>query len=376
MSNMTTTLSIRPARKPPARKVGAIAWLRRELFSSWGNALTTLFIVALALYWLPALLDWAVFKAVFVAGNAGSEACRVSAHTSGACWAMIGEKYRVILFGRYPYAEQWRPLFSMLALVALLVVSARTTRHGRRLLLAWGLTLVGIFTLMGGGVLGLTPVETVRWGGLPLTFLLTLGGIAGAFPLAIFLALGRHSKLPAIRNLCAIYIELVRGIPLVSVLFLAAFLFPLFLPQAWPIDALLRVFAGLTLFAAAYLAEVLRGGLQAIPRGQREAAAALGLSYWQTQSQIVLPQAVRATLPAFMNNCIGIFKESSLVTVVGLYELTGALSLALAGDPDWRAFYLEGYLFIAAIYWCGCFALSRYSRRLELKLSTSASHQP
>jgi general L-amino acid transport system permease protein len=149
------------------------------------------------------------------------------------------------------------------------------------------------------------------------------------------------------------------------VLFLAAFLFPLFLPQAWQIDVLLRVFTGLTLFAAAYLAEVLRGGLQAIPRGQREAAAALGLSYWQTQSRIVLPQAVRATLPALMNNCIGIFKESSLVTVVGLYELTGALSLALSGDPDWRAFYLEGYLFIAAIYWCGCFALSRYSQRLE-----------
>lgn len=364
MPDMTTTLSIRPARKPPARKAGTIAWLRRELFSSWGNALTTLLIVALALHWLPALLDWAVFKAVFVAGNTGSEACRTPEH-SGACWAMIGEKYRVILFGRYPYAEQWRPLSSMLALVALLVVSARTTRHGRRLLLAWGLTLGGVFTLMGGGVLGLTPVETARWGGLPLTLLLTLGGIAGAFPLAIFLALGRHSNLPVIRNLCVIYIELVRGIPLVSVLFLAAFLFPLFLPQAWQIDMLLRVFAGLTLFAAAYLAEVLRGGLQAIPRGQHEAAAALGLSYWQTQSRIVLPQAVRATLPALMNNCIGIFKESSLVTVVGLYELTGALSLALSGDPDWRAFYLEGYLFIAAIYWCGCFALSRYSRRLE-----------
>ncbi len=321
----------------------------------------------LALYWLPTLIDWAVFKAVFVAGHAGSEACRLTAHSehSGACWAMIGEKYRVILFGRYPYTEQWRPLLSMLALVALLVVSARTTRHAPRLLLAWGLTLVGVFTLMSGGVLGLTPVETARWGGLPLTLLLTLGGVVGACPLAILLALGRHSNLPVIRNLCAIYIELVRGIPLVSVLFLAAFLFPLFLPQAWQIDVLLRVFTGLTLFAAAYLAEVLRGGLQAIPRGQREAAAALGLSYWQTQSRIVLPQAVRATLPALMNNCIGIFKESSLVTVVGLYELTGALSLALSGDPDWRAFYLEGYLFIAAIYWCGCFALSRYSQRLE-----------
>lgn len=362
----TTIFTPRPARQPPTAHTSTIAWLQRELFASWGNTVTTLLILTLALYCLPALLDWAVLKAVFVAGNAGSEACRpIDTSHSGACWAMIGEKYRIILFGRYPYAEQWRPALSTLALVVLFIVSTRTRRYGLRLLLAWGIALIAILILMSGGVFGLMPVETTRWGGLPLTLLLTLGGITGAFPLAVLLALGRQSQLPIVSKLCALYIELVRGIPLVSVLFLAAFLFPLLLPQGWHIDTLLRVFAGLTLFAAAYMAEVIRGGLQAVPHGQREAAAAVGLNYWQTQQQIVLPQALRATLPALINNCIGIFKESALVTVVGLYELTGALSLALSGDPDWRPFYLEGYLFIATIYWCGCFAISRYSRRFE-----------
>jgi len=360
-----TTFLPAPARPRPEQRHGAARWLRENLFANWGSSLATLLILALALIWLPALFDWAALHAIF---RADHEACRALDH-GGACWGVIAEKFRPILFGRYPYEEQWRPLLVTLALVAMLVASCRYAQYGRRLLLAWAFSLALVVWLMGGGG-GLAPVETARWGGLPLTLLLSIGGMAGACPLAVLLALGRRSRLPAVRSLCALYIELIRGIPLVSVLFLAAFLFPLFLPKGFSVDVLLRVLVGLMLFAAAYLAEVIRGGLQAIPRGQLEAAAALGLSYWPTQRRIVLPQALRATLPSLMNSFISTFKETSLVTVVSLYELTGALSLALSGDPEWRQFYLEGYLFIAAIYWCGCFALSRYSRRLERRLRT------
>ena len=223
--------------------------------------------------------------------------------------------------------------------------------------------------MLGGG--GLTPVETDRWGGLPLTLLLSTLSIAMAFPLALLVALGRRSNLPAIRTICTLYVELIRGVPLISVLFMASFMFPLFMPQGVKIDVLLRVLVGITLFAAAYMAEVIRGGLQAIPKGQVEAAASLGLSYWQTQRKIVLPQALAMVVPGIMNNFIAIFKDTSLVTIVSLYELTGSLGLALNSDADWRPFKIEGYLFIALIYFAFCFAMSRYSLWVERQVNQS-----
>jgi general L-amino acid transport system permease protein len=185
----------------------------------------------------------------------------------------------------------------------------------------------------------------------------------------VLVALGRRSHLPAIRTLCIVYVELIRGVPLISVLFMASFMFPLFMPPGITVDVLLRVLIGITLFAAAYLAEVVRGGLQAIPKGQHEAAAAMGLSYWQTQRKIVLPQALRMVVPSIMNSFISTFKDTSLVTIVSLYDLTGSLALALGGDANWRQFYLEGYFFIAAIYWAFCFAMSRYSQWVERHLN-------
>ena len=179
----------------------------------------------------------------------------------------------------------------------------------------------------------------------------------------------RALNLPGVKSLCVVYIELVRGVPLISVLFMASFMFPLFMPQGTQVDVLLRVFVGITLFAAAYLAEVVRGGLQAIPKGQVEAAASLGLSYWQTQRKIVLPQALKLVVPSIMNSFISTYKDTSLVTIVSLYELTGSLTLALGGDAAWRQFYLEGYLFVGAIYWLGCFAMSRYSQWIERRTS-------
>jgi general L-amino acid transport system permease protein len=239
------------------------------------------------------------------------------------------------------------------------------------LVVLWAIVLAVFFALMYGNTMGLSKVETDRWGGLPLTILLASLSMAMAFPIALVVALGRRSKLPAIRTFCTIYVELIRGVPLISVLFMASFMFPLFMPQGFSIDVLVRVLVGITLFAAAYMAEVIRGGLQALPKGQIEAAATLGLSYWQTQRKIVLPQALAMVVPSIMNNFISTFKDTSLVTIVSLYELTGALSLALNSDSDWRPFKIEGYLFIALIYFVFCFSMSRYSQWVEKQVNKS-----
>lgn len=349
-----------PPRPAPTRATGLPARLRAALFADTPTTLATLTLLALLLWALPPMLDWAIWRAHFAPRF---EPC--TAEGAGACWGVVAEKYRFILLGRYPYDEQWRPVLATLLLVALLVVSCMRRCWQRWLPLLWLGVLIVFFALMHGGLAGLSRVETDLWGGLPLTLLLSTLAIGLAFPLAVLVALGRRSELPAIRALCSVYVELVRGVPLVSVLFMASFLFPLFLPQGMSVDVLLRVIAGITLFAAAYMAEVVRGGLQAVPRGQIEAAAALGLSWWQVQRRVVLPQALMAVLPGLMNNFIGIFKDTSLVTIVSLYELTGALGLALNSDADWRPYKLEAYLFIALIYFVFCLAMSRYSLWVE-----------
>ncbi|MBY0340454.1 MAG: amino acid ABC transporter permease [Rhodocyclaceae bacterium] len=309
------------------------------------------------------LFDWAVLKAVF---RPDAAACH-ALEGSGACWGVVAEKYRVILFGRYPLDEQWRPLLATLLMLGLLGISTLQRFRNRRLWLVWSIGLALFIFLLKGGLFGLENVDTPRWGGLPLTLILTVFGLAGAFPLAVLLALGRNGRLPVVRTLCTVFIELVRGVPMVAVLFMAAFLFPLFMPRGWEFPSLLRVLVAIILFAGAYMAEVIRGGLLAVPKGQAEAAQALGLSYWQVQLTVILPQALRNVLPALMNSAIALFKDTSLVIIVGLFELTGALGLAVDGDPKWRAFALDGYLFIALIYWIGCFTTSRYSRSLESK---------
>jgi general L-amino acid transport system permease protein len=358
------------SRPPPVAIRGPVLWIRRNFFDGWLNTLATLITAALLLWLVPPLLGWSVFNAVVAPDNA---ACR-AAIEHGACWGVVTEKGRLILFGRYPYEEQWRPLAACAILIALLVASCLRPFWKPWLAPLWVLVLALCFILMRGGVWGLTPVETARWGGFPLTMALSVVSLAVAFPLAIRVALGRSSKLPAIRAVCVIYVELIRGVPLISVLFMASFMFPLFMPQGTTIDVLLRVLVGMTLFAAAYLAEVVRGGLQALPKGQVEAAQALGLTYWQTTRKIVLPQALRLVVPAIVNSFISTFKDTSLVTIVSLYDLTGALQLAL-GDADWRKFFLEGQLFVAAVYFVCCFALSRYSRWVEGYLNTGMRRQ-
>jgi general L-amino acid transport system permease protein len=350
-------------RPAPVNTEGPVAWVRANLFGDWKTSVTTVLLGALLLWVVPQFLNWAVVRASWLPN---AETCRAA---GGACWGVITEKYRFIIFGRYPFEQQWRPLVATLLMLALLVASCSRAFWRPWLVLLWVAVLGVFFVLMYGNVGGLARVETDRWGGLPLTLLLATLSIAMAFPIALVVALGRRSSLPAIRSFCTIYVELVRGVPLISVLFMASFMFPLFMPQGLTIDVLIRVLAGITLFAAAYMAEVIRGGLQAIPKGQIEAAATIGLSYWQTQRKIVLPQALAMVVPGIMNNFISIFKDTSLVTIVSLYELTGSLGLALNSDADWRPFKIEGYLFIALIYFIFCFAMSRYSLWVEKQVN-------
>ena len=352
------------ARKAPVSTEGPIAWVRINLFGDFSTGLMTLIVLAGLLLVLPQFFSWALFRAAWLPDY---DACRVDG--VGACWGVVAEKYRIILFGRYPYDDQWRPLLATSVMLAMLVGSCTRAFWKAWLLPAWLVVLAFFFAVMYGGFSGLEKVETDRWGGLPLTIMLSTLSMMMAFPIAMVVALGRRSSLPAIRTACTLYVELIRGVPLISVLFMASFMFPLFMPVGVTIDVLIRVIIGITLFAAAYMAEVIRGGLQAIPKGQIEAAATLGLSYWQTQYKIVLPQALAMVVPSIMNNFISLFKDTSLVTIVSLYELTGALGMALNSDANWRPFKIEGYLFIALIYFAFCFSMSRYSIWVEKQVN-------
>ena len=355
------------ARPAPSNTSGLLAWLRANLFGDVKTGLSTIVLGGLLLWIVPNLLNWSLFNAVW---TPDVQACR-AAQASGACWGVVVEKYRLIIFGRYPFDQQWRPLVATLLMMAMLVASCMRAFWKSWLAGLWLVILAVFLVLMYGNTLGLTKVATDRWGGLPLTILLATLSIVMAFPIALLVALGRRADLPAIRVVCTLYVELVRGVPLISVLFMASFMFPLLMPQGFNIDVLIRVLAGITLFAAAYMAEVIRGGLQAVPKGQIEAAATLGLSYWQTQRKIVLPQALAMVVPGIMNNFISTFKDTSLVTIVSMYELTGSMGMALNSDANWRPFKIEGYLFIALIYFVFCFSMSRYSSWIEKQVNKS-----
>lgn len=338
----------------------------KALFTGRLNTAISLSLIA-AFVWLTSeLLPWALFNAVFAVDL---NACR-EARGEGACWGVIGEKWRLIIFGRYPFEEAWRPVVaSVLMVSACVAISQRQFWRTSTFLLA-GLVLIASVALMIGGFAGLSFVPTERIGGLSLTLLLAILGNILSLPLAVLLALGRTSDLPFIKVVCTSFIELIRGVPLITVLFMASFMFPLFMPSGTNPDVLMRVAAGLILFSAAYQAEVIRGGINSVPKGQIEAAQALGMGYWLIQSKIVLPQAFRVVVPPLVNSFIAIFKDTSLVTIVSMYELFGSLRLAL-GDPEWRAFYIEGFIFVALVYWLFCSAMSSYARGLERDFATA-----
>jgi general L-amino acid transport system permease protein len=359
--------------RPPAGVTGPLVWIKTNLFGSWWSTAVTLVLGCLVLRYAAEFISWAVLHAIWsvpydAQGKPDNTVCQ-NAKGIGACWAVIADKYRLILFGRYPYNEQWRPAICVVLFIGLYVVSAIRRFWRKELALIWIVTLLAIGVLMWGGVLGLAPVPEDDWGGLPITLILATFGLAFAFPLAILVALGRRStKLPAVRTLCVLYVELIRGVPLVALLFMASVMFPLFMPEGVNIDKLLRAQIAMILFVGAYLAEVVRGGLQALPKGQVEAADALGLAYWQKTSLIILPQALRLVIPPLVNTFIGFFKDTSLVLIIGTFDLLYMGKIALS-DPPWQSFSTEIYLMLAVIYIAFCFAMSKYSRGLERELA-------
>ncbi|HVZ08020.1 amino acid ABC transporter permease [Rhodopila sp.] len=376
MSQTTATAGSipKPSReRPPAALIGPWAWMRTNLFGSWWSTAVTLALGYIIVRIVYALVMWGVVNAIWTVpytptGTANTAACQM-AQGVGACWAIITDKYRLVLFGRYPYEEQWRPAVVVLLFIGLYVVSGMRRFWRKELILIWIVTLTVIGVLMWGGILGLTPVPEDSWGGLPITLILATFGAAFSFPLAILVALGRRStRLPAVKFLCVLYVELIRGVPLISVLFMASVMFPLFMPEGITVNKLLRAQIAFILFAGAYLAEVVRGGLQALPKGQAEAADALGLGYWQKTSLIILPQALRLVIPPLVNTFIGFFKDTSLVLIIGIFDLLTMGKVALS-DPPWQSFSTEMYISLAVIYIAFCFAMSKYSRNLERDLN-------
>lgn len=337
------------------------------LFDSPGNAAVSLLLLAGLVHVGLGLWDWAVTRGTWQAETA--EQC---ARSGGLCWAFLRDRWRLILFGPYPYAEQWRPALALVLCLALIAASVSPrlweTVRGRRLLaLGWVLGVPLMALLMAGGAAGLPAVPVRLWGGLPLTVMLASVGVSVAFVLAIALALGRVSGMPVIRWMATGYIEFFRGVPLIALLFLAAILFPYFVPPGWTMDTLLRAQLAFALFFAAYMAEAVRGGLQSIPPGQHDAARALGLSWWQAQRRIILPQALRRVIPSLVNIFIAAFKDTSLVVVISMLDLLGTANASTA-EAKWWGLYIEPYLFIALIYLAFCSAMSAYSRSLEQRL--------
>src|SRR6202795_2601577 len=355
-----------PSGRSRSRRTGsarAIRWLRANLFPSIPSSLISLLLIFLLAKACVSFVQGGFWNAIWTVPGNQTAACR-AIRGLGACWAVIPEKYRFILFGTYPFDQQWRPALATLSFVALFFVSSRRSWWRKELVLVWVAALVLIGLLMWGGIFGLPYVSQDRWGGLPVTLILATFGLAFGFPLGILVALGRRSKLPAIRSLCVLYVELIRGVPLISLLFMASVMFPLFMPEGFNIDKLLRAQIAIVLYAGAYLAEVIRGGLQAVPRGQHEAADALGLSYWRKNGLIILPQAIRHVIPPLVNTFIAFFKDTSLVLIIGIFDLLTTAKTAII-DPAWQSFSVEVYLFVALIYFAFCFAMSRYSARLE-----------
>ena len=361
------------ARRAPLSAVGPVAWARANLFSGWLSTAVTLALAYLIIRWVVGFVEWGVINAIWsvpvVNGTAQTQACR-ALQGAGACWAVVTEKHRFILFGTYPYDQHWRPALCALLFIALYIVSAQRRFWRKELVYIWVGTLTLIGLLMWGGILGMPYVRQEQWGGLIITLILATFGIALAFPLAVLVALGRRSRMPAIKAICVLYVELIRGVPLISLLFMASVMFPLFLPDGMNIDKLLRAQIAIILFAAAYLAEVVRGGLQALSRGQYEAADALGLSYWQKTGLIILPQALRLVIPPLVNTFIGMFKDTSLVLIIGIFDLLTAGKTAIV-EPAWQGFGIEIYVTVGAIYFVFCFAMSRYSQNLEAGLRRS-----
>jgi general L-amino acid transport system permease protein len=370
---MNSPAAFLPGEAAPLRGFARLVrWARRNLFNSWLNTVLTL--LSLYLLWLAVVpaAKFLVIDAVW--SGAGREDCLAKAGgVGGACWPFIAAKLQQLTYGFYPSEQLWRPnlTFALGVFLVVTLLIPRIPYKTANAIVFFGVFPVVAFLLLVGGMPGLPLVGTGAWGGLLVTLVLAVSGIVISLPLGILLALGRRSQLPVVRVLSVIFIEFWRGVPLVTVLFFATFMLPLFLPNGSQIDALLRALVGVALFAAAYMAEVVRGGLQAIPRGQLEAASALGLGYWQSTGLIVLPQALRLVIPGIVNTFIGLFKDTTLVLIVSIFDFLGQLQAAFA-DPNWATpvTLFTGFAFAGMVYFCFCFGMSRYSLFVERRLDT------
>ena len=362
--------------KAPLSDSSAIGWIRKNLFASVKDSILSLLALAALVYFLPGLINWLFVSAVWT--GADRTACltvdqggQLPAGWSGACWAYVGDRFVQFMFGSYPRDELWRPLLVVAMFVGLLVpfLMPKVPRKGLNAILLLIVLPVIAFFLLLGGVFGLRHVETSLWGGLMVTLIISFVGITVSLPAGILLALGRRSQMPVLKTVCVAFIELIRGVPLITVLFMASVLLPLFLEPGNNIDKFLRALIGVSIFASAYMAEVIRGGLQAIPKGQYEAADALGLNYFHKMTFVVLPQAIKLVIPGIVNTFIGMFKDTSLVTIISMYDLLGIVKASF-GDSGWitPVTPLTGLIFAGFTFWIFCFGMSRYSAFVERRL--------
>jgi general L-amino acid transport system permease protein len=364
---------------PPSSTKGLVHWFKANLFPTWFDSLLTI-VAILAIFWfIPPMLKWLFVDAVWSGTDRNACATLAQGGTmpdgwSGACWAFVDAKFQQFIYGRYIIEERWRVnivgIVMVLLLVPLLIPSI--PRKSLNAALLFFVFPVFAYFLLVGGHFGLTHVETPLWGGLLVTLVLSFVGIAVSLPLGIILALGRKSNLPVIKFICIVFIEVVRGVPLVSVLFMASVMLPLFLPEGVTFDKLMRAIIGVALFASAYMAEVIRGGLQAMPKGQYEGADALGLTYWQKMRLIILPQSIKLVIPGIVNTFIGLFKDTSLVYIIGMFDLLGVVRQNFS-DANWSTPVTAstGLVFAGFVFWLFCFSMSRYSMFMERRLDRS-----
>lgn len=338
-------------------------WLKKNLFNTPTNSIISFFVLAIFVKLLGVFFDYFFVSALW---DGTASACRES---GGFCYPFIREKIKFILFGFYPSEALWRPIVGMLQLFLTLFLVRDIKKFKAIYLFYIALSFVLYVFLMRGGA-GLSVIENDKWGGLPLTIMLSFIGIFFAYPIGILLALARRSNLAILKTLAVIYIELIRGVPLISVLFMSSVMFPLFLPQGLNIDKLLRAQVAIIMFVSAYMAEVIRGGLQAIEKGQYEASESLGLNYFQTMYYVIIPQALRLVVPPTINTAIGMFKDTSLVLVIALFDLLNTAKSSLR-DPEWLGFSLEVYIFVGIIYFVFCRVMSRYAKKLESDFNTN-----
>ncbi|TBW33633.1 amino acid ABC transporter permease [Siculibacillus lacustris] len=353
----------------PISTRGFFGWVRTRLFGSLFDAILTVIGLSIAGSIIWSVVDFAIVRAVWTGAN--GEVCR--AEGSGACWPYVTAYWQQFLYGRYPAEERWRAIAVFFAFFGLLVPLAMPKvpfKFANTLAFLVGLPIFA-YVMLCGGWFGLVPVETMRWGGLLVTMVVAVTGIVTSLPIGILFALGRRSQMPIVRMLSVVFIEFWRGVPMITVLFMAANMLPLFMPDGVDVDKLLRALIGVSIFTAAYLAETIRGGLQAIPKGQYEGAMALGLGYWKMMGLIVMPQALKMVIPGIVNSFISLFKDTTLVLIVSIFDLLGMIQSSRS-DPEWAApsTSTTGYLVAAAIFWIFCFGMSRYSQWMERRLAT------